>query len=213
MPLDDVAAGDLLLVASGDVVPVDGTVASAAAVLDESALTGEARPAERIRGDQVRSGVVNVGAPFDLRASDTAAEQHLRGHRPPGQRGGELPGAVRPGGRPVRHVVPAADARGRRRRVGGWAAPTAPSPSSWWRRPCPLILAAPVALVSGLSAAARRGVVVKSGGVLERLARCTTLILDKTGTLTVGQPQVTAVIPASPGSLDADGVLSAGGVA
>ena len=74
--------------------------------------------------------------------------------------------------------------------------------------PCPLILAAPVALVSGLSAAARRGVVVKSGGVLERLARCTTLILDKTGTLTVGQPQVTAVIPASPGSLDADGVLS-----
>ena len=50
--------------------------------------------------------------------------------------------------------------------------------------PCPLILAAPVALVSGLSAAARRGVVVKNGGVLERLARCTTLILDKTGTLT-----------------------------
>ena len=64
--------------------------------------------------------------------------------------------------------------------------------------PCPLILAAPVAYVSGLSAAARRGVVVKSGGVLERLARCTTLILDKTGTLTAGQPEVTAIIPAIP---------------
>ena len=50
--------------------------------------------------------------------------------------------------------------------------------------PCPLILAAPVALVSGLSAAARRGIVVKNGGVLERLARCTTVLLDKTGTLT-----------------------------
>jgi heavy metal translocating P-type ATPase len=74
--------------------------------------------------------------------------------------------------------------------------------------PCPLILAAPVALVSGLSAAARRGVVVKSGGVLERLAKCTTLILDKTGTLTVGQPEVTAVISACPGTLDADEVLT-----
>ncbi|HEX8008730.1 MAG TPA: heavy metal translocating P-type ATPase, partial [Trebonia sp.] len=67
--------------------------------------------------------------------------------------------------------------------------------------PCPLILAAPVALVSALSAAARRGVVVKSGGVLERLAQCTTLVLDKTGTLTVGQPEVTAVVPAGTGGL------------
>jgi cation transport ATPase len=79
VPLDAVAGGDRLLVASGDVVPVDGTVASAVAVLDESALTGEARPAERIRGDQVRSGVVNAGGPFDLRASDTAAESTYAG--------------------------------------------------------------------------------------------------------------------------------------
>ena len=63
--------------------------------------------------------------------------------------------------------------------------------------PCPLILAAPVALVSGLSVAARRGVVVKGGGVLERLAQCTTLLLDKTGTLTSGRPQVAAIIPAA----------------
>src|SRR5215469_12689187 len=73
VPLDSVTVGDLLLVAAGDVVPADGTVASAATVLDESARTGEARPAERIRGDQVRSGVVNAGGPFDLRASGTAA--------------------------------------------------------------------------------------------------------------------------------------------
>ena len=72
--------------------------------------------------------------------------------------------------------------------------------------PCPLILAAPVALVSGLSAAARRGVVVKSGGVLERLARCTTLILDKTGTLTAGQPAVTDVVSA--GSLPPQEILT-----
>src|SRR6185437_7117917 len=71
--------------------------------------------------------------------------------------------------------------------------------------PCPLILAAPVALVSGLSAAARRGIVVKNGGVLERLARCTTVLLDKTGTLTAGQPAVTAVVPA--GALDPEEIL------
>jgi heavy metal translocating P-type ATPase len=65
--------------------------------------------------------------------------------------------------------------------------------------PCPLILAAPVALVSGLSVAARRGVVIKGGGVLERLARCTTLLLDKTGTLTTGRPSVSAIIPAGAG--------------
>jgi soluble P-type ATPase len=74
--------------------------------------------------------------------------------------------------------------------------------------PCPLILAAPVAMVSGLSAAARRGVVVKSGGVLERLAWCTTLILDKTGTLTIGQPELTAIIPADPDDLAAGKILA-----
>src|SRR5262244_509884 len=62
--------------------------------------------------------------------------------------------------------------------------------------PCPLILAAPVALVSGLSVAARRGVVIKGGAVLERLSRCTTLLLDKTGTLTSGRPGVSAIISA-----------------
>jgi cation transport ATPase len=71
--------------------------------------------------------------------------------------------------------------------------------------PCPLILAAPVALVSGLSQAARRGIVVKSGGVLERLARCTTLLIDKTGTLTSGHPAVVAVLTS--GMLRAEDLL------
>jgi E1-E2 ATPase/haloacid dehalogenase-like hydrolase len=62
--------------------------------------------------------------------------------------------------------------------------------------PCPLILAAPVALVAGMSVSARRGVVVKGGAVLEQLARCTTLLLDKTGTLTSGHPSLTAVVTA-----------------
>ena len=72
--------------------------------------------------------------------------------------------------------------------------------------PCPLIPRGPVALVSGLSAAARRGIVVKNGGVLERLARCTTVLIDKTGTLTTGQPAVTAIVPA--GTLPPDEILA-----
>jgi len=207
VPLEDVAAGDLLLVASGDVVPVDGAVAADAAVLDESALTGEARPAEHMRGDQVRSGAVNAGGPFDLRATGTAAESTYAGIV-------RLVSAAENSQAPF---VRLAD------RYAMWFLPLtlAVSAVAWGlggavravavlvvATPCPLILAAPVALVSGLSAAARRGVVVKSGGVLERLAQCSTLILDKTGTVTAGQPEVTAIIPADPGDL-ADGQILA----
>jgi heavy metal translocating P-type ATPase len=207
VPLAAVEAGDLLLVTSGDVVPVDGTIASAAAVLDESALSGEARPAERIRGDQVRSGVVNAGGPFDLRAAGTAAESTYAG----------IVRLVSEAEHSQAPFVRLAD------RYAMWFLPLtlAVAATAWAlggavravavlvvATPCPLILAAPVALVSGLSAAARRGVVVKSGGVLERLAQCTTLVLDKTGTLTVGQPDVTSVVPAVPGALDAGEILT-----
>ena len=77
--LDAVMPGDLLLVAPGELVPVDGTVAGAAAVLDESALTGEARPVERAPREPVRSGVVNAGGPFDLRVTATAADSTYAG--------------------------------------------------------------------------------------------------------------------------------------
>ena len=70
VPLEEVAVGDVLLVAPGDVLPVDGMVASGVAVLDESALTGEALPAEHGPGEAVRSGTLNAGGPFDLRADD-----------------------------------------------------------------------------------------------------------------------------------------------
>ena len=207
VPLEDIAAGDMLLVASGDVVPVDGTVADGSVVLDESALTGEARPAEHGPGDQVRSGVVNVGAPFRLRASDTAAESTYAGI--------------------VRLVTEAENSQAPFVRLADryamWFLPlTLVVAGATWAlagagqavavlvvaTPCPLILAAPVALVSGLSAAARRGVVVKSGGVLERLAQCTTLVLDKTGTLTVGQPELAAVVPAGTRDMGATEILA-----
>jgi len=207
VPLDDVAAGDMLLVASGDVVPVDGTVASDAVVLDESALTGEARPVERVRGDRVRSGVVNAGGPFDLRASDTAADSTYAGIIRLVSAAAESQAPfVRLADRYAMWFLPLTLAVA----GAGWAlgGPSRAVAVLVVATPCPLILAAPVALVSGLSAAARRGVVVKSGGVLERLAQCTTLIFDKTGTLTVGQPELSAIIPAAPDGLAAGEVLT-----
>ncbi len=206
VPLASLAAGDLLLVAPGDVVPVDGTLAHGAAVLDESALTGEAHPVERPAGDTVRSGVLNAGGPFDLRATTSAEDSTYAG----------IIRLVAEAERSQAPFVRLAD------RYALWFLPLtlAVAGAAWAlggpvravavlvvATPCPLILAAPVALVSGLSAAARRGVVVKNGGVLERLAQCRTLLLDKTGTLTVGRPSVVAIVPA--GWLPAEEIVHA----
>jgi heavy metal translocating P-type ATPase len=205
VPLEEVEVGDVLLVAPGDVLPVDGIVGPGVAVLDESALTGEAMPAEHEPGEAVRSGALNVGGPFGLRATTSAADSTYAG----------IVRLVSEAERSQAPFVRLAD------RYAMWFLPLtlAVAGVAWAvggaeravavlvvATPCPLILAAPVALVSGLSAAARRGVVVKSGGVLERLARCTTLVLDKTGTLTVGQPVVTDVVTA--GSVPAEEILS-----
>jgi heavy metal translocating P-type ATPase len=195
VPLDEIVVGDVLLVAPGDVLPVDGSVTSGMAILDESALTGEALPVEHGLGHSVRSGTLNAGGPFDLRAETSAVDSTYAG----------IIRLVSEAERSQAPFVRLAD------RYALWFLPLtlAVAAAAWAvggaeravavlvvATPCPLILAAPVALVSGLSAAARRGVVVKNGGVLERLARCTTVVLDKTGTLTVGRPAVTAVVPA-----------------
>jgi heavy metal translocating P-type ATPase len=204
VPLDALVIGDVLLVAPGDVLPVDGSVTTGVAILDESALTGEALPVEHGPGDGVRSGTLNAGGPFDLRAETSAADSTYAGI--------------------IRLVSEAEDSQAPFVRLADryamWFLPLtlAVAAAAWIvggavravavlvvATPCPLILAAPVALVSGLSAAARRGVVVKSGGVLERLARCTTMVLDKTGTLTVGQPTVTEIVPA--GALPPEEIL------
>ena len=205
VPLDQIAAGDVLLVAAGDVVPVDGTLTTGMAVLDESALTGEALPVTHVQGDALRSGTLNAAGPFDLRAGASAADSTYAAIvRLVGEAESAQAPFVRLADRYAMWFLPlsltvAAVAWA----LGGAAHAVAVLVVA---TPCPLILAAPVALVSGLSAAARRGVVVKNGGVLERLVRCTTVMLDKTGTLTVGQPDVTAVVPA--GSLPPEEILA-----
>ena len=205
VPLDQIAAGDLLLVAAGDVVPVDGTLAAGAAVLDESALTGEALPVQHVQGDTLRSGTLNAAGPFDLRASASAADSTYAAIvRLVSEAESEQAPFVRLADSYAMWFLPVSLAvAGAAWALGGAARAVAVLVVA---TPCPLILAAPVALVSGLSAAARRGIVVKNGGVLERLARCTTVLIDKTGTLTAGQPAVTGIVPA--GTLPPDEILA-----
>jgi heavy metal translocating P-type ATPase len=208
VPLDSVVPGDRLLVRAGETVPVDGTVLEGAAVLDESALTGEPIPVTHASGAAVRSGAVNAGTPFDMQARSRAAESTFAGI--------------------VRLVQAAQEAKAPSARLADRAAflftPLAVGLAglAWaWSgdpvrglavmvvaTPCPLILGVPVAIVSGLSRSAGRGVLVKGGGALEVLARVRTLFLDKTGTLTAGRARV-AAIEAAPG-IEPDEVLRLG---
>ncbi len=204
VPLDVIAPGDVLMVAPGDLVPVDGTIGATPAILDESALSGEPLPVERRPGQPVRSGVVNAGAPFDLLATATAADSTYAGiiRLVSDAESSQAPFVRLADRYAVWFLFLTLAAAG-----AAWAAAGAARAVAVLvvATPCPLILAAPVALVSGLSVAARRGVVVKGGGVLERLARCTTLLLDKTGTLTSGHPCLAAIVPA--GGMAAEDVL------
>ena len=199
VPLAEVVPGDLLVVGPGEVVPVDGVVEEAAAVLDESALTGEPLQVERAVGEPVRSGVVNAALAFRLRASATAEQSTYAG----------IVRLARDAAATNAPIVQLAD------RYAAWFLPLTLSMAgaAWFvsgsaaravavlvvATPCPLLLAAPVAIVSGLSRASRLGVVIRDGSALENLGHARTLVLDKTGTLTAGQPAVVE-ITAAPGT-------------
>jgi heavy metal translocating P-type ATPase len=193
VPLDDIDPGDLLLIRQGDVAPVDGTVESAGAMLDQSALTGESMPARLEHGHDVMSGSTNAGEAFDLRVTRRAADSTYAGI--------------------VRLVEEAQKSKAPMARLADrysllfLIVTVTLATAAWWftgdpiravavlvvATPCPLILAVPVALVAGLSRAAHFGVLIKGGRPLEALARIKTLILDKTGTLTDGRPQIVSI--------------------
>ncbi len=191
--LSDVVPFDRLMIASGELVPVDGTVESESVVLDESALTGESLPVEHLRGGRIRSGCVNAGGPLDMIASSTSEESTYASIiRLVANAESTPPRFVRIADRyAVRFLFLTMVATTLAGIIGG---PSRAVAVLVVATPCPLILAAPVAFVAGLSRAARRGIVMKSGAVLERLARCTTLLIDKTGTLTIGRPSLVAVV-------------------
>jgi heavy metal translocating P-type ATPase len=204
VPAAAIAAGDVVVVRTGEVIPVDGTVAGSEAVVDTSTLTGEPLPVTLRRGMAVLSGTANAGAPFDVRADRPAAESAYAA-------------LVRLVGRAQEERAPMVRMADR---YAGWFLPaTLIMAGLAWAlsgdpvrglavvvvaTPCPLILAAPIALVSGLSRAARAGVIVKGPAAIEALGRARTVLFDKTGTLTVGAPEVREIVSAGaerPGEL------------
>ncbi|MER6185898.1 heavy metal translocating P-type ATPase [Streptomyces sp. NPDC001652] len=200
VPLGEVRIGDLLVVGPGEVVPVDGMVDGPPAVLDESVLTGEPLSVRHPPGENVRSGAVNAGNAFELRTSATEQDSTYAGIvRLAQQAGAESAPLVRLADRYAAWFLPLAVA------VAGLAWLLTGSAVRAVAvlvvaTPCPLLLAAPVAVVSGLSRASRLGVVIRDGGALENLGRARTLLLDKTGTLTRGHPRVVDVVAAPDGT-------------
>jgi heavy metal translocating P-type ATPase len=187
---DEVEPGDVIVVRPGESVPVDGVLMSEHGVLDESTLTGESRPAELSRADRVASGAVNVGGPLELRATATAADSTYGGLvRLVEQAQAERAPMARLADRAAVVFVPVTLL------VAGFAWALSGDPVRALAvlvvaTPCPLILATPIAITSGISRLAHRGVIVKGGGALETLARAHTVLLDKTGTVTAGRPRV-----------------------
>ena len=190
---DDIIVGDHLLVRSGEVVPADGVLLSTA-ILDESALTGEPMPMTRFEKEPVLSGVLNSGTQFTFIALNTSQESTYAG---------------------IVRLVESAQARSAPsvRIANAWALRFVPvalviAIASWVisgevsravavlvaATPCPLILAVPIAVVAGMSQAARHGAVIKGGAILELLAPAEVVLLDKTGTLTHGGPAISEIV-------------------
>lgn len=193
--VEDVRVGDRLLVRPNELVPVDGVLVSGEASFDESSLTGESVPVSRGEGDAVLSGSVNGSGAVVIEATALAGDSQYQ--------------------RIVALVAEAAESRAPLVRladryavpftvvslvIAGVAWLLSGDPVRFAEvlvvaTPCPLLIAAPVAFMGGMSRAAREGIIVKGGGTLEQLARTRTVAFDKTGTLTRGEPTVAEVRP------------------
>jgi heavy metal translocating P-type ATPase len=195
IPVGELETGDVVVVRAGEVIPADGVVASGhEAVIDTAALTGEPLPVTVRPGLPVLSGTANAGDSFDLVLTRPAAESAYSA----------VVRLVREASEQRAPFVRMAD----RYAIVFLAVTTALAGIAWAASgdpvralavfvvatPCPLILAAPIALVAGLSRAARRGIIVKGGGAIETLAGARTVLLDKTGTVTTGAPEIQRVV-------------------
>jgi heavy metal translocating P-type ATPase len=188
--VDEVEVGDRMVIKAGDTVPADGSLVSPDAVMDTASLTGEPLPAHLIAGDDVPSGFVNAGAAVEITTTRPAVESTYAAlvRLVRAAQGSQAP-FVRMADRYAVWFLAFTLA------LAGlaWAASADPVRAVAVlvvATPCPLILAAPVALVSGVSRAARSGVIVKGAAVIEQLGAVRTVMFDKTGTLTGGTPVV-----------------------
>jgi len=213
IPIDQVTVGDLVRVRPGERVPVDGLVIDGASAVDESMLTGESLPVDKARGDRVIGATMNANGTFVLRAErvgrDTTLAQIVT-----------LVERAQGSKAPIQRVAD---------RVTGWFVPAViavaaltfaawmlfgPEPSLTYALtsaiavliiacPCAMGLATPTAIMVGTGRGAEHGILVRDGAALENAQRVTAVVLDKTGTITLGEPSVTAIQPA-PGVTDAE---------
>jgi heavy metal translocating P-type ATPase len=206
VPVAEVVPGDRLLVRPSEIVPVDGVLVSGPGAFDESSLTGESLPVEKAKGDGLLSGSVNGQVAVVLEATALSVDSQYQ----------RIVSLVADAARSRAPLVRLAD----RYAVPFTALSLAIAGLAWLvsgdpvrfaevlvvATPCPLLIAAPVAFMGGMSRASRHGIIVKGGGTLEKLARARTVAFDKTGTLTRGEPTVVEVRPA--GGMDEDELFS-----
>ena len=205
VPVAVIVPGDAVVVRAGEVVPVDGILLTAIADLDESSLTGESLPVERVAGDEVLSGGVNGSVAVTLQVTRAAKDSQYQ----------QIIALVEEASASRSPMVRLAD----RFAVPFTGVALALAGAAWWisgdavrfaevlvvATPCPLIIAAPVAFMAGMSRSAREGAIVKSSATLEKLHRTRAVAFDKTGTLTRGKPELVDVRAA--GALGPDEML------
>lgn len=205
VPVDEVGVGDMLLVRPSEIVPVDGILLTESGTFDESSITGESMPVSRDAGDEVLSGAVNGSRAVRIRASRTSADSQYQ----------QIVALVHAAEESRAPVVRLAD----RFAIPFTAVSLVLAGTAWaisgdptrfaevlvLATPCPLLIAAPVAFLGGLSRSAKAGVIMKGGAVIEQLAGVRSAAFDKTGTLTRGRPTLVAVRPSD--GFTADDVL------
>ena len=204
VPVEQVRAGDFFLVRPGESIPVDGEVLEGGGAVDESALTGESLPVDKAAGDSVSAGTVNRSGFLRCRASRVGADTTLA----------QIIQTVSDAAATKAPIAKTAD------RVAGVFVPAVMAialvTAVIWLLlgkdvgfaltrgvsvlviscPCALGLATPVAIMVGSGVGARNGILFKTSEALEKAGRTQTVVLDKTGTVTEGAPQVTALLPA-----------------
>lgn len=191
--LKDVKKDDIILIRKGEVIPLDGILIDKNAEIDESSLTGEAIPRDMTSGDRLRSGTVNAGQSLTMCVTHTDDHSTYR----------QIIQLVEKAQSNKSPLIRLAD-----KYSGVFTLITLILAAIAWfisgsperalavlvvATPCPLILATPIALLGGMSAAARERIILKDLSTLEVLSRVTTLIFDKTGTITLGKPELAQI--------------------
>ncbi|MBK8817436.1 MAG: heavy metal translocating P-type ATPase [Methylococcaceae bacterium] len=195
---DKVQIGDQLLVLPHEICPVDGTVLEGIGSMDESYLTGEPYLMEKTSGSPVMSGAINSDSALTIRADKLVVDSRYA----------KITEVMRRSEQDRPQLRRLGD------KLGAWYAPLALAAAiaAWWysgdvvrflavlviATPCPLLIGIPVVIISSISLAAKREIIIKNPAILETISACRTAIFDKTGTLTYGRPTLTQLLPAEP---------------